>query len=527
MSVWPPHYGIPNVRGDQFRRVTLTDPNRWGLLGKGAILMVTSYPNRTAPVLRGAFILESIAGTPPSPPPPNVPAFKENKDGEEAKTVRQIMEQHRANPSCNACHGVMDPLGFAFENYDTIGAWRSKDKFARTVIDSAGKLVDGTSVNGPADVRKALMKHPDQFVQTMTEKLMTYALGRRLEYYDMPGVRKIVRDAARDNYRFSSIVMGIVKSAPFQMSVKAKEIAAKIIRETAANRIKSAGIKKGSSIMFITKKHLPRRTFLRGVGATMALPLLDAMIPARTALAQTAANPTPHLGFIYFPHGAIMNQWTPATEGSNFELSPILKPLEPFKKHVTVVSGLANRPAVSPAVHAITPGTWLSCVHPRASQDPFGGATVDQIAAEHIGQDTPFPSLEVGDRNARRRRLLRSRFRLQLRRHHLLPHAQHSAAHGERSAQAVPAAVRPGRYARGTQADLQAVFEHSRPGLQGSRRSCSAAWDRRTARWSTIISTPFAKSSGASRRWTRAIFPTSTFPIRPAASRPASSSTST
>jgi Protein of unknown function (DUF1552) len=147
--------------------------------------------------------------------------------------------------------------------------------------------------------------------------------------------------------------------------------------------------------MFITKKYLPRRTFLRGVGTAIALPLLDAMIPARTALAQTAANPAPHLGFIYFPHGAIMGQWTPKTEGSNFELSPILKPLAPFQKQLTVVSGLANRPAVSPAVHAITPGTWLSCVHPRASQDPYGGPTVDQIAAQHIGQDTPFPSLEV------------------------------------------------------------------------------------------------------------------------------------
>jgi mono/diheme cytochrome c family protein len=229
------HYGIPNVRGDQFRSVTLTDPNRWGLLGKGALLMVTSYPNRTAPVLRGAFILESIAGTPPSPPPPNIPAFKENKDGEAAKTVRQIMEEHRANPSCNACHGVMDPLGFAFENYDSIGAWRSKDKFARTVIDSAGKLVDGTSVNGPADVRQALMKHPDQFVQTMAEKLLTYALGRHLEYYDMPGVRKIVKDAARDNYRFSSIVMGIVKSPQFEMRMKARDVAAKNT-QTASNQ---------------------------------------------------------------------------------------------------------------------------------------------------------------------------------------------------------------------------------------------------------------------------------------------------
>ena len=228
------HYGIPNVRGDQFRRVTLTDPNRFGLLGKGAILMVTSYPNRTAPVLRGSFILENIAGTPPSPPPPNVEAFKENKEGEKARTVREIMEQHRANPSCNACHGVMDPLGFAFENYDSIGTWRTKDKYARTLIDSAGKLVDGTSVNGPADVRQALMKHSDQFVHTMTEKLLTYGLGRRIEYYDMPGVRRIVRDAAKDDYRFSAVIMGIVKSAPFQMSVKGTETSAKKT-ETARN----------------------------------------------------------------------------------------------------------------------------------------------------------------------------------------------------------------------------------------------------------------------------------------------------
>jgi mono/diheme cytochrome c family protein len=211
------HYGIPNVRGESFRRVTLPDNTRWGLLGKGAILMVTSYPNRTAPVLRGAFILENITGTPPSPPPPNVEAFKENKEGEKALTVRQIMEQHRANPSCNACHGVMDPLGFALENFDTIGGWRTKDKYARTIIDTAGKLVDGTTVSGPNDLRLALNKHPEVFVQTMTEKLLMYAMGRNLEYYDMPAVRKIVREAAKDNYRFSSIVMGIANSAPFRM----------------------------------------------------------------------------------------------------------------------------------------------------------------------------------------------------------------------------------------------------------------------------------------------------------------------
>jgi mono/diheme cytochrome c family protein len=211
------HYGLPNIRGERFRRVTLNDRNRWGLLGKGAVLMVTSYPNRTAPVLRGAWILENISGTPPSPPPPDVEGFKENKEGEKAKTVREIMEQHRAVPSCNACHGVMDPLGFALENFDAIGAWRSKDVNAGTPIDASGKLVDGTAVNGPNDLRQALVKHPEQFAETVTEKLMTYALGRTVEYYDMPVIRKIVRDAAKDNYRFSSIVVGIAKSAPFQM----------------------------------------------------------------------------------------------------------------------------------------------------------------------------------------------------------------------------------------------------------------------------------------------------------------------
>jgi hypothetical protein len=211
------HYGIPNVRGDRFRRVTLTDANRWGLLGKGAVLLTTSYANRTAPVLRGAWILENLLGTPPSPPPPDVEAFQENKDGEKQRSVREIMEQHRAKPSCNACHGVMDPLGFALENYDAIGEWRAEDRYAGTAIDASGRLVDGTAVSSPADLRVALTRRPEQFVQTLTERLMTYALGRTVDYYDMPTVRKIVRDAARDKYRFSSIVLGIVRSDAFRM----------------------------------------------------------------------------------------------------------------------------------------------------------------------------------------------------------------------------------------------------------------------------------------------------------------------
>ncbi len=211
------HYGIPNVRGEEFRRVTLPDSRRYGLLGKGAVLMVTSYANRTSVVLRGNYILENITGTPPSPPPPNVPAFKENKEGEKPHTVRETMEMHRANPTCNACHGIIDPLGFALENFDTVGAWRDKDRYTRTAIDASGKLMDGTIVNGPDDLRKAVLSRPAEFVQTMTEKFLMYALGRGLSPYDMPMIRKIVRDAARDDYRFSSIVMGIAESAAFQM----------------------------------------------------------------------------------------------------------------------------------------------------------------------------------------------------------------------------------------------------------------------------------------------------------------------
>ena len=213
------HYRVPNVRGDQFRRVTLTDPARFGLLGKASILMVTAYPNRTSPVLRGAYILENLLGTPPAPPPPNVEAFPENKEGEQFKTIRQITEAHRANPTCAACHGVMDPLGFALENFDTIGSYRAVDRFTRTAIDTSGRLVDGTPVNGPADLRAALLARPEQFVQTFTEKLATYALGRSVEHPDMPSIRTIVRDSKATGYRFSSIVMGIVNAPAFRSSI--------------------------------------------------------------------------------------------------------------------------------------------------------------------------------------------------------------------------------------------------------------------------------------------------------------------
>jgi cytochrome c5 len=214
------HYGIPNVYGSQFRRVAIPDQNRRGLLGQASILTVTSEANRTSPVKRGKWILENILGTPPPAPPPNVPPLKENSENAKALPVRALMEEHRKNPACASCHKILDPLGFSLENFDAIGQWRTSD--AGTPIDASGQLADGTLVDGPVALRKAIMKHPEQFVRTMTEKMLTYGLGRGLEYYDMPAVRGIERASAKDDYRFSALVMDIVKSTPFQMR-KAQE----------------------------------------------------------------------------------------------------------------------------------------------------------------------------------------------------------------------------------------------------------------------------------------------------------------
>jgi hypothetical protein len=209
-------YHIPNVQGAQFRRVTLTNPNRFGLLGKGAMLMGTSYANRTAPVLRGAWILDVVTDTPPHAPPPAIPALIENVPGQKPLTIRQRMEMHRRQPSCNACHGIMDPMGLAMENFDAMGGWQVKDRDTGLPIDTEGRMADGTVLHGPADLRQALMRDPQLFVQTITEKLMTFALGRTLDYRDMPTVRAIVRDAGRDDDRFSAIVLGIVESPQFE-----------------------------------------------------------------------------------------------------------------------------------------------------------------------------------------------------------------------------------------------------------------------------------------------------------------------
>jgi hypothetical protein len=208
------HYGIPNIYGSQFRRVTLTDESRWGLLGKGAILMVTSHPDRTSPVVRGKWILDNLLGMPPPPPPPNIPPLPEGAAAR-VKTMREQMEAHRANPACASCHRMLDPLGFALENFDAVGAWRVRD--AGAVIDASGRLMDGSAITNVVTLRQALLKRPEVFVGTVAEKLLTYALGRSLDYHDAPAVRAIVQQAGEHDYRFSSLVRAIVASVPFRM----------------------------------------------------------------------------------------------------------------------------------------------------------------------------------------------------------------------------------------------------------------------------------------------------------------------
>ena len=210
------HYDIPGVYGSDFRRVTLADANRRGLLGQGSVLTVTSYPDRTSPVGRGKWVMENVLGTPPPPPPPNVPELEPTEETGKVLAMRERMEQHRANPVCASCHRIMDPLGLALENFDAVGRWRSSMP-GGTAIDASGAMPDGTAFDGPSDLRQLLVKNPEQFATVITEKLLTYALGRGVEYYDVPAVRQITRAAAADDYRLAALVVGVVNSTPFQM----------------------------------------------------------------------------------------------------------------------------------------------------------------------------------------------------------------------------------------------------------------------------------------------------------------------
>jgi hypothetical protein len=211
------HYGITSVLGPQFRRVTLADPRRRGLLGKGAMLLRTSYGNRTSPVLRGAWVMGKLMGTPPTPPPPDVDTDLSTPRGEAPTTLRARLESHRAKPGCRQCHDVIYPIGLALENFDAIGRWRDVDAEADAPIDARTVLPNGRAVDGPDELREAVFGGRDLFVRALTEKLLMYAVGRKLEYYDMPQVRAVVRRAAAEDYRLSAIVSGVVTSDAFRM----------------------------------------------------------------------------------------------------------------------------------------------------------------------------------------------------------------------------------------------------------------------------------------------------------------------
>ena len=212
------HYGLADVYGSQFRRISLSDDRRAGLLGHASILTVTSFPNRTSPVVRGKWLLENMLGMPPPAPPPDVPELPENEDGEAPRSIRARLEQHRRNPVCASCHATMDPLGFALEPFDAIGRWRTTED--GLPVDARGALIDGTEIDGPRGLRAMLVGRQDEFIRTVTEKLLTYAVGRGVEYYDMPAVRQILREAADADHRWESIILGITKSAPFRMRAR-------------------------------------------------------------------------------------------------------------------------------------------------------------------------------------------------------------------------------------------------------------------------------------------------------------------
>ncbi len=220
------HYGINDVYGNHFRRVVLKDQARWGLLGKASTLMVSSHTDRTSPVVRGQWVLQNILGAPVLAPPPDVPALPESAGGGAAQSLRQRLESHRANPACASCHNLMDPIGYALENFSAVGAWRERENGLNSaLIDASGQLFGAPDVTtGPVQLRNVLMQQPDSFVFTVTEKLMIYALGRGLGPPDMPTIRQIIRDSQKKDYRFSALISGIVHSVPFQMRTESSQL---------------------------------------------------------------------------------------------------------------------------------------------------------------------------------------------------------------------------------------------------------------------------------------------------------------
>ncbi len=377
------HYGIAGVTGDKFRRVHLTDGIRGGVVTMASTLTVTSNPTRTSPVKRGKWILEEILGTPPPPPPPNVadlPDDDEDGNGKRkmpSKTLRARMEKHRADPNCASCHARMDPLGFGLENFDAIGAWRDKD--GPFPVDASGTLPGGQTFAGPVELKAVLLTKIKPFARCLTEKLMTYALGRGLEYQDRCVVEKVADSVLADGGKFSTLGLRDRPQRPLPEEGRRREC--------------------------LAMKPMSRRTILRGLGTAIALPWLEAMAPDR----RRRPAPLPkRMAFFYVPNGVHMPDWTPKVPAEPASILPdILKPLDPFKDDLLVLTGLTQDGAFAHGDgggdHARSLASFLTGTHPlkTAGLGIKAGVSVDQLAASRIGNATRFPSLELGiDRGA-------------------------------------------------------------------------------------------------------------------------------
>ena len=379
--------------------------------------MATSYPNRTSPVIRGKWILENVFGAPPPPPPPNVPELKDDRDPRKVLPMREQLAAHRANPACAGCHAQMDQLGFALENFDGIGEWR--DLYASGArVDASAQLPDGTKFNGPAELRKVLLRAFRRVPDDDHREAVDVCPWRGLEASDAPAVRKIKRDAARAEQPLCFDYSGDCDEYTVynEDGGRGRELTAEAVPAQPDDRVSGSAGRSGGCRMVITKLALPRRTFIRGMGATVALPFLDAMVPALRAQAKGA----PRFTAIYCGNGANMVDWTPATDGVGFEMSPSLKPIEAFRDRLLVVTGLDNFQATDQGdvggQHPRAAPAFMSCAHPKQTEgaDVQAGTTIDQIdRREDLPRHEAAVARSLG-RPQRRRRRVRPRLRLRL-----------------------------------------------------------------------------------------------------------------
>ena len=457
------HYGIPNVKGTRFRRVVLpADSHRGGLLGQGSILTVTSYPDRTSPVVRGKWILENLLGTPPPPPIPGVPPLKPPSFAGKVLTMRERIAAHRNSPVCASCHSMMDPLGLALEHFDGVGKWRALDE-SGAPIDASGALARRHEVrrrrrssHGAADLGSLRHDaHREDADLCARPRRGALRHAGRPRHRPRRGARRLSLHVAHPSHR---------RKRP----VPDEEIA----------------------LMMITRKALPRRTFVRGLGVALGLPMLDAMVPAMSALAQTPASGTRRLGFVYMPNGVAKNSsidyWTPTNEGKKFATSQILAPLEPFRDRMLVISGLDQNQAEAgddgaSGDHTRGTSSWLTGVYPKRTE----GADVRN--GDLRGPDRRVGAREghgaavarAGDRSQFPRRPVREQLQLRVSEHARVDVADDAAADREQPAHRLRAPVRRWRHARGASA---ACAQEAKPARLGPRGPESAAAPSRARR---------------------------------------------